>query len=72
LTGSEYKIKTLSILVMAGHSGYPKIWDRVIRVFEISGFEKYNPKFVENNQNPTFRVRVRVNPYYPNSYLLLF
>jgi len=42
--------------VMAGHSGYTKISGRVIRVSEISGTEKYNPKFVENNQNPTFRV----------------
>ena len=44
------------IMAMTGHSGYPKISGRVIRVFEISGFEKYNPKFVKNKQNPTFRV----------------
>ena len=44
------------IMAMTGHSGYPKISGRVIRVFEILGFEKYNPKFVKNKQNPTFRV----------------
>jgi hypothetical protein len=27
-----------------GHSGYPKISDRVIRVFKISGFENRYPK----------------------------
>ena len=53
---SEELLTSSPFWTMAGHSGYPKISGRVIRVFEISGFEKYNPKFVENNQNPTFRV----------------
>ena len=43
-------------LNMAGHSGSPKISGRVFRVFKISGFQNCYPKFVLNNQNPTFRV----------------
>ena len=41
---------------MGGHSGNPKISGRVFRVFKISGFQNCYPKFVLNNQNPTFRV----------------
>ena len=41
---------------MGGHSGNPKISGRVFRVFEISGFDNYYPKFAPNNRNPTFRV----------------
>ena len=39
-----------------GHSGYPKISGRVFRVLKILGFENWNPKFVKNKLNPTFRV----------------
>jgi hypothetical protein len=39
-----------------GHSGYPKISDRVFRVFEISGSENCSPRFPRKIQNPTFRV----------------
>jgi len=31
-----------------GRSGYPKISGRIFRVFKISGFEIFNPKFVQN------------------------
>ena len=41
---------------MGGHSGNPKNSGRVFRVLRISGFEICNPKFVRNNENPTFRV----------------
>ena len=44
------------INIRPGRSGYPKISDRIFRVFKISGFEIFNPKFVQNKQNPTFRV----------------
>ena len=41
------------IIGMGGHSGNPKILGRV---FKISGFKNYYPKFVWNNENLTFRV----------------
>ena len=41
---------------MGGHSGNPKISGRVFRVFEISDFDNYYPKFAPNNRNTTFRV----------------
>jgi hypothetical protein len=39
-----------------GHSGYPKISGRVIRVFKISGFENRYPKLQRVLQYPKIRV----------------
>ena len=50
---------------MAGHSGYPKFSDRVVRVLGISGFQKWYPKSVGKKKNPKIRVRVRVLPELP-------
>jgi hypothetical protein len=39
-----------------GHSGYPKILGRVIRVFKILGFENRYPKLQRVLQYPKIRV----------------
>jgi hypothetical protein len=39
-----------------GRSGYPKISDRVIRVFKISGFENRYPKLQRVLQYPKIQV----------------
>jgi len=41
---------------MAGQSGNPKNSGRVIRVFQISGFENWNPKIAREKENPIIRV----------------
>ena len=61
---------------MGGHSGNSKISSRVFRIFEISGFDNYCPKFAPNNRTrhfeyPKIRVRVRVIPELPDFFKLI-
>ena len=56
LSKTLYLDRILALSGMAGRSGYPNISGRVFRAFKISGFENWNPKFADKNQNPTFRV----------------
>jgi hypothetical protein len=53
---SPLHLRAATPVLRGGHSGYPKISGRVIRVFRISGFENRYPKLQRVLQYPKIRV----------------